>query len=88
MNKEILGITLYNKLTKDQKTHYKSAMEITLNEDEIMTDQQVQKLLGIYQRTLYTWRKCGLIRYFKLRSRNYYLKTLLLLDFIEITNEQ
>ena len=86
MEKEILRRKLYKKLTQEQQSHYNGAIEITLNDDEIMTDQQVMRLLHISQRTLYSWRKKGLISFFKIQSRYYYLRTLLYADFIKIYN--
>lgn len=88
MQKEILRTVLYNKLTKEQQNQYSGGVEFALNNDEIMTDQEVLKLLNISKRTLYTWRKNGFISFFKIRSRYYYLKTLLLIDFLKIYNDK
>lgn len=87
MKQDILRTLLYNKLTEEQRQHYGGTFEITLNQEEILTDQEVQELLSISSRTLYNWRKKGAISFFKIQSRHYYLKTLLLLDFLKIYND-
>lgn len=87
MRKEVLRKIIYSQLTEEQQNLYGTTFVITLDEEEILTDQHLLKLLSISPRTLYNWRKKKVIGFFKICSRYYYLKTLLLHEFASKYND-
>lgn len=55
--------------------------------EEILTDEDVMKILKISKRTLFKYRKEGKINYFKLGSRTYYLRPVLFLNMLRLYDD-
>ncbi len=64
-----------------------SLKDFKLTKDELMTDRQVAELFGISEKTLDRYRKKGEIKFFRLGSKNYYLRSLLFLDILKRYND-
>lgn len=58
-----------------------------ISKEDLMTDQDVAELFGVSVKTLDTYRRNGEIKFFKLGGRNYYLRSLLLLDILKKYND-
>ncbi|MDM1137626.1 helix-turn-helix domain-containing protein [Empedobacter sp. R132-2] len=64
-----------------------STKDFKLTKDDLMTDQEVAELFGISEKTLDRCRKKGEIKFFRLGSKNYYLRSLLFLDILKRYND-
>lgn len=62
-------------------------LNIPFSEDQVIPEDRVCHILGVTSRTMRTYRKQHYLRYFKMEGRVYYLKIILYVDLILLSEK-
>ncbi|OFM81824.1 helix-turn-helix domain-containing protein [Weeksella sp. HMSC059D05] len=62
----------------------KNVDQLIFTDDDILSDEEVMKILKISKRSLFEYRKKGFIQFIKIGGRYYYIRLILYLDLLQL----
>ena len=75
---------LYALQKTTKKLIRKNIDQLIFTDDDILCDEEVMKILKISKRSLFDYRKKGLLQYIKIGGRYYYIRLFLYLDLLQL----
>lgn len=69
---------------KTKKLVKKNVDQLIFTDDDILSDEEVMKILKISKRSLFEYRKKGFLQFIKIGGRYYYIRLFLYLDLLQL----